>query len=282
MFKKVYIGILSYMCSMFPLSNNTAQSINYAKVVLVGETSTGKTTLQEFLFNEKEKISAYEHTFDISSQELYLEVKDKPVMCYFWDTPGDDDKNFTKKLVDDFRSNSHVAIVMINSDFLKNKNGLFKSDSSSLGFINDLLLQCPNCKIIFGVIRSFNEKNKLFKNQLANYMDNVLCSGNLKSSVAGWIEIPSIDELNKNSSKVDFKKRLFALIDKAIEMYGIDNLPTSSKDLHGRFEKKIITRREGDYRNVPDGTNCAGNKKTRREYFEKDVVVGEEWELKKW
>ena len=277
--KKILLGVLGASAMV---CNNAALALRYAKVTLIGPKCTGKTTLHRVVTGFEGKIeSNLPSTKEISSQEVLIKHESEDIISYFWDVPGAED--MPTHLLKEFREDSNVAMIMINVDQVHDeKTGLFNNCSYTSQFIRDLLKECPKCKIIFGVIRLKDENDPLFKNEVTNYVKNVLCAGELQSRVAGWLELPNIGVLNSKEGRVACKEEVLGLIKKAIEMYGVDNLPKTSKNLHAKLEMENATRLEDNWVEEPDGTNACGGNKTKRVNRPKKLIVGERLVLKKW
>ena len=279
--KNIKKALLSILGTSFMFLNNTTLALKYAKIVWIGPPCTGKTTLHKTLLDSDEKIGNYVSTKDISSQELLFKIGEEDVISYFWDMPGAEDLN--NSLLNDFRADSNVAIVMMNADQLHDyETGLFNNCSYTFRFVRDLLKQCPNCKIVFGIIKLKDEEDILFKNEVANYMANVLCAGELKPRVAGWISVPNLETLNSKEGRAKVKGELIELIKKSLEMHGVNSLPKTSKNLHGKLEWMSDTRMEDNWVNEDDGETCTGDRKYKRVNRPKEVVVNKRLVLKKW
>lgn len=277
-FKKALLNIFG---ASLMFLNNTALATKYAKITWIGLKGAGKTTLHKSITGEIEEVGNELETKNITSQEVLFKFESEDVICYFWDLPGTEDD--VESLLKDFYEDSNVAIVMINANHIRDSRSmLFNNQAYTFQYIRKILNTCPNCKIVFGVIKLKNEKDVLFKNEVINYIENVLCKGLLKSRVAGWVELPDLDVINSQNGRDVCKVKMLELAKKAIEMYGIDKLPETSKNLHGRFEWFYETKKGDDWVDEYDGETCAGNNKYKKVNRPKDLIVNKRLILKKW
>ena len=280
--KKIKKALLSILGSSVMFCNNAALAVKYAKIAWVGTKGTGKTTLHKAISDETEKVGNYMMTMSINSQEVLFKFEAEDVISYFWDLPGVED-HISTNVVKEFYEDSNVAIVMINTNQIRNENNmLFNNQAYTFQHIRDVLKKCPNCKIIFGVIKLQDEKDLLFKNEVVNYIKNVLCTGALESHVVGWMDIPNIDTLNSKEGRAKCKEEVLALVKKAIEAYGVNNLPNTSKNLHGRLKWDYQTENENYWAEEYTDEDGCGGKKKKKVLKSKELIVNKRLILEKW
>lgn len=273
--KKVTKALLSIIGTSIMFGNSLAWATRYAKITLLGEKGSGKTTLHKVIDGDDSPVGDDDQTMDINSQEVLFKVNDEEVICYFWDLPGLGEGH--SAVLKKFYSDSHVAILVLDVNYLRNKYGDFIGQQYTRELMQTLKGQSTT--VIYALVNYEKHPDSFFKHEVENYMNNVVCHADYQHQFVGWISMPDIDELNTPEGRTKCKDELYKLVNKALGNCGIKYLPTNSKGLHGRLEWEYEFK---DQWEVPDGKDSCGTQKYRKLDKPNRLQVGKHLALKTW
>jgi len=262
MFKKRNLLSIFLILSFFIFGDIAMAVIPRAKVIFLGETGSGKTTLKAILAGKKPS-NAYKHTVQLDMEEQEFNVSGKIVFAHMWDTTAE---MRHREIVNEFCKNAHVAVLcmaadtLVNSDFTKGIEGTMEN----------LAKNAPKCRIIIVLTKTKGQKvSPIQVNKAKDYIKNILIGDTLKDYVDGWYEFP---DLNSSSLK-DCSEKLTKMLECSLEKWGYENLPKEAKGMHGVIEeywvdsKDIVDEEYEDYEWVdgeaPDPSTCDDERKKK-------------------
>ena len=251
-FKKISILI----CTLFYLiALNTVSSYDrFAKVVIIGDRGSGKTTLYKLLTDSNKKVS---HSRQISNERLSWNITDrvwrpnhgikswfskgkfvneeKSVGVYIFDTSGEEEH---AELMQQFCKGAHVVVVtldayeLVRSRFIDKRYFALQSLSELVDNIYDY---APGCKV-FVVLT----KSKKARDRYGKACNQILNLDNLKNAISGTFPKLQVNKIYEYDPYYFgyHKSNIEDIIKNSLRNYGLDNLPTTSDGLRAEITKK--------------------------------------------
>lgn len=249
-FSFIFFGINSAfgMDSAPPIQNDQ----RYAKVVFLGYFGAGKTVLYNLLTKRPADFNKYDHTLQINTSILGLEVNGKKVDVYFNDTSAEPRH---KDVMDEFCKNSHIVFLLVDAEKLVKDKG--KRTSASQVDFEELIARlnkiAPKCRVIVVPTKLENitidncPRAFFAKDEVEHYIG--LIERTLRATGK---DINPIDETyyltikSFNDDKaVEHRGKLYNKIAESLINFGLENLPKEPKGFLGKiFEERVYTQKK--------------------------------------
>ena len=250
-FKKISILI----CALFSfLGFDVASSYDrFAKVVIIGDRGSGKTTLHNLLTGN----NAEEHSRQISSKMVDYNITDsvwrpnrgilrwfksgkfvneeKSVGVYIFDTSGEEEH---AELMQQFCKGAHVVVVTLDAYELVRSRRISKNFfalQNLAELIDNIYDYAPGCKV-FVVLT----KSKKARDRFGDACKQILDLNNLKNAISGTFPKLQVNKIYEYDPYYFgyHKSDIRDIIMECLKSYGIDNLPTTSDGFRAEITKK--------------------------------------------
>ena len=248
-FKKISILV----CSLFYfLTFGTLNAViaydKFAKVVIIGEYRSGKTTLYNAIRGNADEVI---HTRQISDDNcLTYDIaervwrpnhgimrwfkngkfvnENKSVGVYLFDTSGEEQH---EDLMRQFCKGAHVAILTLDAEKLVKERCYIKGYFSLQGLtaiIDDISLYAPDCKVIV-VLTKYQQALDKYGEKYKSACNQILDLDNLKDAIKGTFPILRVDKIYRYDTSVDryweCQANMQNMIKECISDYGLYRLP---------------------------------------------------------
>lgn len=251
--KKIFIFFsLFIFCGMstFGMENNTDkpkyETIDeqndferYAKVVIIGEIGSGKTTTWEHIAHpySGDYFAHHNHTDQIDKCCSGYKIENKNIGLLCFDTSAEKKHEF---IIYEFCHNANVVIVTVSAKdlvkplFVTNEVNRFEE------LLIRLIQNSPNCRIIINLTQTYNMSDYLDNpgffviSKISNYIKNI------KDTISKKIKSGSINidyAGNINLEKGQYGETLEHLIVQSLLNYGVENLPKNYKGMDGKIKE---------------------------------------------
>lgn len=237
-FKKYILRLLSFgFLFMFSVSSVFAD-FRFAKVVALGTRGSGKTSVINVLTSKQNSRPSPEHTVNLDIKERIVEIDGSYVNEKLWDTSAE-----TRHLglISDFFRNATVAIIIIDMESISEQQ-LSASDIERItdNWFDTLNNVSPNCKlVILGTKRDKLDRHVIRLNQAKENIRRIANFEGIAEKTEGRVEFVSAQRDNPQQLYETMVNR----IDEAIRSYGVQNLPTSPRNLLARIVAEVPRRR---------------------------------------
>lgn len=240
-FKKISILI----CTLFYLiALNTVSSYDrFAKVVIIGDPYSGKTTLHNLLTGNNIK----KHTRQIGSKMVDYNITDsvwrpnhgilrlfksgkfvneeKSVGVYIFDTSGEENH---AELMQQFCKGAHVIIITLDACKLAESRYISRDIfalQNLVGLIDDIYDYAPRCKAFIVLTKS-----KEAREEYGDLCKQILNLNKLKNAISCVFPKLEIGEIYEYDTHYfgNHKSNIEDIIKNCLRSYGLDNLPTTS------------------------------------------------------
>lgn len=272
-FKKYILRLLSFGFLFMFSASSVFADFRFAKIVVLGTRGSGKTSVIEVLTKKQNSKKDPDHTDNLDIKERVVEIDGSFVNEKLWDTSAEPGH---LGLISDFCKNATVAIIVIDmkdlaeeqckaSDIERITNNLFDT-------LNEV---APNCKlVILGTKKDELDGHVIRLNQAKDNIRKIACYEGIAEKAEGRVEFIS--------AQIDNPQQLYETIvhriDEAIRSYGVQNLPTSPKNLLARIVKDIPKKRVKHNVKVPYSGNVPySGEVTARGKVESKQLVGFLW-----
>lgn len=238
-FKKYILRLLSFgFLFMFSASCSVFADFRFAKIVVLGTRGSGKTSVIEVLTKKQNSIKDPEHTDNLDIKERVVEIDGSFVNEKLWDTSAEADH---LGLISDFCKNATVAIIVIDmKDLAEEQCKASDIERITNNWFDTLNEVAPNCKlVILGTKKDELDGHVIRLNQAKDNIRKIAGYEGIAEKAEGRVEFIS--------AQIDNPQQLYETIvhriDEAIRSYGVQNLPTSPKNLLARIVKDIPKKR---------------------------------------
>lgn len=248
-FSLMFFGINSTfgMDSAPPIQNDQ----RYAKVVFLGYFGSGKTVLYNLLTNKQVGLDDTDHTLQIDTSVLGMNIKGTKVDVYFNDSSAEPRH---KDVMYEFCKNAHIVFLVIDALKLSNRKGWAPASQRHFEeLVCKLSTLAPKCRIVIikskaGLINKKQSSRGTFaKDEVDRYVE--LIEENLAEEGE---EVRPADEkydltltdLTGEEAK-EHRENLYRIIAESLTRYGLKNLPKEPKGFLGKiFEDKVYIQKK--------------------------------------
>lgn len=248
-FKKLSILVCSLFYFLtFCVSDTLIAYDKFAKVVVIGEYRSGKTTLYNAIRGNADKVIHTEQisndnclTYDITERVWHPNRgikswfkkgkyvnENTSVGVYLFDTSGEEQH---EDLMRQFCKGAHVAILTLDAEKLVKERCYIKGYFSLQGLtaiIDDISLYAPDCKVIV-VLTKYQQALDKYGEKYKSACNQILDLDNLKDAIKGTFPRLKVDKIYRYDTSVDryweCQANMQNMIKECISDYGLYRLP---------------------------------------------------------
>lgn len=237
-FKKYILRLLSFGFLFMFSASSVFADFRFAKIVVLGTIGSGKTSVVNVLTSKQNAPEAPNHSRNLDIKERIIEIDGSFVSEKLWDTSAE---NEHLALISDFCRNATVAIIIIDMESISEQQ-LSASDIERItdNWFDTLNDVSPNCKlVILGTKRDELDRHVIRLNQAKENIRRIANFEGIAEKTEGRVEFVSAQRDNPQQLYETMVNR----IDEAIRSYGVQNLPTSPRNLLARIVRDVPKRR---------------------------------------
>lgn len=248
-FKKISAVVFSLFLCFFSVVNTAFAGGKYAKVIILSEYGSGKTSVMHVLVSGENPPIPPSHTFDLMLRERFFEFDDcgqhYSVSTKLWDSSAEEPH---KDLLIDFCQNATVAIIIIDlSKICETPCSSTFFNEITANWIDDLINTSPNCKfILVGTKRDLLDGQHAKLGTAKETVERFASYDQIRQRVGEGEHKRIVYVSAQKDNPQELSETLIRLIADAIKDYGLANLqdrPTKmSAKLVRDVPKKQVTK----------------------------------------